>query len=70
MNNWSPDMPIIIADDEKTASKNACELASRNEVKLIVKGHVHTDILMSEYVKKDILEGKRVQIKSHLVFKF
>ena len=52
INNWRPDRSIISADDEKIASKHACDLASRNEIKLIVKGHVHTDVLMSEFAKK------------------
>ncbi len=66
INNWSPDRSIIIADDEKTASKNACELASRNEVKLIVKGHVHTDVLMSEFVKKSYSLREKGSKLSHI----
>ena len=66
MNNWKPDKPVIMADDEKTASEHACELAYRNEIKLIVKGHVHTDVLMSEFVKKRYFLREKGSKLSHI----
>ena len=66
INNWIPERPIISANDEKTASKYACELASRDEVKLIVKGHVHTDVLMSEFVKKSYALREKGSKLSHI----
>jgi len=66
INNWRPDRSIISADDEKTASKQACDLASRDEIKLIIKGHVHTDILMSEFAKKKYSLWKKGSKLSHI----
>ena len=66
INNWRPDRSLISADDEKTASERACELASRNEIKLIVKGHVHTDVLMSEFVKKNYSLREKGSKLSHI----
>ena len=42
---------IIDSPNEKRSSEIACKMASKNEVKLLVKGHMHTDVLMSEYIK-------------------
>ena len=41
--------------DEKNENKTAiiaAELASKEKIKIIVKGHIHTDILMKEVIKK------------------
>ena len=41
--------------DEKNENKTAviaAELASKEEIKIIVKGHIHTDVLMKEVIKK------------------
>ena len=41
--------------DEKNENKTAviaAELASKEKIKIIVKGHIHTDILMKEIIKK------------------
>ena len=44
---------IINSNNEEESSKIACKLAS-DRIKdpyLIVKGHLHTDVLMSEYIR-------------------
>ena len=41
--------------DEKKENKTAviaAELASKEKIKIIVKGHIHTDVLMKEVIKK------------------
>ena len=41
--------------DEKKENKTAviaAELASKKKIKIIVKGHIHTDVLMKEVIKK------------------
>ena len=41
--------------DEKNENKTAviaAELASKEKIKIIVKGHIHTDVLMREVIKK------------------
>ena len=41
--------------DEKNENKTAviaAELASKEKIKIIVKGHIHTDVLMKEVIKK------------------
>ena len=41
--------------DEKNENKTAviaAELASKEKIKIIVKGHIHTDVLMKELIKK------------------
>ena len=41
--------------DEKNENKTAviaAELASEDKIKIIVKGHIHTDVLMKEIIKK------------------
>ena len=42
--------------DEKVENKTAsiaAKLASQNKIKIIVKGHIHTDILMKEVLKRE-----------------
>ena len=42
--------------DEKIENKTAsiaAKLASQNKIKIIVKGHIHTDILMKEVLKRE-----------------
>ena len=38
---------------ENKTAKVAAKLASKGKVKIIVKGHIHTDILMKEIIKKE-----------------
>ena len=52
---------IDIKSDEESANAGAA-LAQKNEVKIIIKGNLHTDVLMKSYLKKEysLLEGKRL----------
>ena len=62
---------LIESYSEEESSKIACEVASRNsglENNIIIKGHLHTDVLMGEYIKKEYnlrIRGKRL---SHIWF--
>ena len=44
---------IIDEPIENNTAKIAAKLASKDEVKIIVKGHIHTDILMKEVLKRE-----------------
>ena len=44
---------IIHEPDENTTAKIAANLASKGKIKIIVKGHIHTDVLMKEVIKKE-----------------
>ena len=44
---------IIDEPNENSTAKIAAKLASKDEIKIIVKGHIHTDILMKEVIKKE-----------------
>ncbi len=44
---------IIDESVENNTAKIAAKLASKNKVKIIVKGHIHTDILMKEVLKRE-----------------
>ena len=44
---------IIHEPVENNTAKVAAKLASKKKVKIIVKGHIHTDILMKEVIKKE-----------------
>ena len=44
---------IIHEPDENTTAKIAAKLASKDKIKIIVKGHIHTDVLMKEVIKKE-----------------
>ena len=62
---------LIESYSEEESSKIACEVASRDtslENNIIIKGHLHTDVLMGEYIKKEYnlrIRGKRL---SHIWF--
>ena len=62
---------LIESYTEEESSKIACEVASRDtgfEKNIIIKGHLHTDVLMGEYIKKEYnlrIRGKRL---SHIWF--
>ena len=43
---------IVNEKIENNTAKAAVKLASKGEVKIIVKGHIHTDILMKEVLKR------------------
>ena len=44
---------IIDEPIENNTAKIAAKLASEDKVKIIVKGHIHTDILMKEFLKRE-----------------
>ena len=56
---------IINEKNENSTAPIAAKLASEDKVKIIVKGHIHTDVLMKAVLKRDLnLIGK----KSYLHF--
>ena len=59
--NWDISKYEIIDEPiENNTALIAAKLASSNKVKIIVKGHIHTDILMKEILKRDYnLLGKK-----------
>ena len=44
---------IIDEPVENNTAKIAAKLASKDKVKIIVKGHIHTDVLMKEVLKRE-----------------
>ena len=62
---------LIESYSEEESSKIACGVAGRStglEKNIIIKGHLHTDVLMGEYIKKEYnlrIRGKRL---SHIWF--
>ncbi len=44
---------IINESNENKTAKIAAELASKKKIKIIVKGHIHTDVLMKEVLKRE-----------------
>ena len=51
---------IINEKDENKTAPIAAKLASEDKVRIIVKGHIHTDILMKAVLKRDLnLIGKK-----------
>ena len=44
---------IINEPVENNTAKIAAELASNDKIKIIVKGHIHTDVLMKEVLKRE-----------------
>ena len=54
-------------NDQDSATKGA-ELARDNKIKVIIKGNLHTDILMRIYLKKEfgLIEGKRLSHIWHM----
>ena len=59
--NWDiSQYKIIDEKNENSTALIAAKLASENKVKIIVKGHIHTDILMKAVLKRDLnLIGKK-----------
>tara|TARA_Y100000590_G_scaffold424522_1_gene531522 strand:+ start:1739 stop:2656 length:918 start_codon:yes stop_codon:yes gene_type:complete len=59
--NWDiSKYKIINENDENSTAPIAAKLASEDKVKIIVKGHIHTDILMKAVLKRDLnLIGKK-----------
>jgi len=51
---------IINETDEDSTAPIAAKMASEGEIKIIIKGHIHTDILMKAVLKRDLnLIGKK-----------
>jgi len=44
---------IIHEPDENSTAKVAAKLAAEKKIRIIVKGHIHTDILMKEVLKRE-----------------
>ena len=59
--NWDISKHTIIDEkDENSTAPVAAKLASEGRVKIIVKGHIHTDVLMKAVLKRDLnLIGKK-----------
>jgi len=59
--NWDINKYEIIDEkNENATAQIAAKLASENKVKVIVKGHIHTDVLMKAVLKRDLnLIGKK-----------
>ena len=54
---------IIDSPNEQKSAEIACLLSKNNEVSLIVKGHMHSDTLMSEFIKQEyemLIKGSRL----------
>ena len=66
---WQIDSKNIVnARDEAESAHISCKLAKNEQISLIIKGHMHTDILMGEYIKSEHalrLKGERL---SHIWF--
>ncbi len=62
------DLKIVEASNESESALISCQMVKKNEASLIIKGHMHTDVLMSEYIKSEHslrLKGERL---SHIWF--
>ena len=59
---------VVHSKSEVESSQIACDLASSGKIKVLVKGHMHTDVLMGEYIKSIYslrIKGERL---SHIWF--
>ena len=61
-------LEIIDVQSDVECSTTGCKLAKENKIKIIVKGNLHTDVLMRSYLKKEfgLLEGKRLSHIWHM----
>ena len=59
---------IIEINNEEEAATVACKLAHEDKVKIIIKGNLHTDILMRYYLKKEfnLIVGRRLSHIWHM----
>ena len=59
--NWDiSKYEIVHEPDENSTAPIAAKLASEGKIKIIVKGHIHTDILMKAVLKRDLkIIGKK-----------
>tara|TARA_B100001741_G_C16446371_1_gene548227 strand:- start:59 stop:970 length:912 start_codon:yes stop_codon:yes gene_type:complete len=53
---------------DKNAAAKGAELAKKKKIKIMIKGNIHTDILMKIYLKKEfgLIEGKRLSHIWHM----
>ena len=67
--NWNIDQfETIDASNDKEAAIAGAKLARDNKIKILIKGNLHTDVLMKTYLKKDfgLIEGKRLSHIWHM----
>ena len=67
--NWDiSSYTIIHSSTDIEAATIGAELAKDNKIKIIIKGNLHTDVLMRTYLKKDfgLIEGKRLSHIWHM----
>ena len=59
---------IVETEDEEESASVACKMSNENKTKIIIKGNLHTDILMRCYLKKEfnLLDGKRLSHIWHM----
>ena len=59
---------MIHHENDKDAATTGAELSKDNKIKIIIKGNLHTDILMRIYLKKEfgLIEGKRLSHIWHM----
>ena len=59
---------LINTDNDQKAAVEGAKLAKDNKIKVIIKGNLHTDILMRVYLKKEfgLIEGKRLSHIWHM----
>ncbi len=59
---------IVHEPVENNTAKAAAKLASEEKIKIIVKGHIHTDILMKEVLKREyrLIDKKRLSHIWHM----
>ena len=67
--NWDiSSYNIINSSTDIEAATIGAELAKDNKIKIMIKGNLHTDVLMRTYLKKDfgLIEGKRLSHIWHM----
>ena len=62
---------VINTNDDQESANIGAELAKNNKIKVMIKGNLHTDILMRTYLKKEfgLIEGKRLSHIWHMTTK-
>jgi len=67
--NWNIDkFQIFEENHDQDSAVIGAKLASENKIKVLIKGNLHTDILMRVYLKKEysLIEGKRLSHIWHM----
>ena len=67
--NWNIDkFQIFEENHDQDSAAIGAKLASKNKIKVLIKGNLHTDILMRVYLKKEysLIEGKRLSHIWHM----